>query len=143
MCKEILKSMELFIFGKSFKSFWKQRKLQKKLSDAKEIIRKPQSILYVDICPHCNEEIHEKGIYSPDGGKTLTHSRCGGVIIFPLEKSCGNKKVKFGFKRRIRKMETEPEMSQEIKAPTQMLGQKPKKQMKVRLPKRIKIPKRK
>lgn len=32
------------------------------------------------ICPHCNTEIHEKGIYSDDDGKTDRHRGCGGVI---------------------------------------------------------------
>lgn len=34
-------------------------------------------------CPHCNEMIHEKGTYSPDGGKTMLHGLCQNPIKFP------------------------------------------------------------
>lgn len=37
---------------------------------------------YDHVCPHCDEIIHEKGIYSPDRGATIQHRACGGAITF-------------------------------------------------------------
>jgi hypothetical protein len=38
------------------------------------------------ICPHCNEEIHEKGIATEILGENKmrhTHGKCGGEILLP------------------------------------------------------------
>jgi len=35
------------------------------------------------VCPHCHEEIHEKGTYSDDNLATTRHRACGGVIEYP------------------------------------------------------------
>jgi len=35
------------------------------------------------VCPHCHEEIHEKGTYSDDNGDTSRHRACGGVVEYP------------------------------------------------------------
>jgi len=37
---------------------------------------------YDHVCPHCDEVIHEKGIFSPDRGATIQHRVCGGAITF-------------------------------------------------------------
>jgi NAD-dependent SIR2 family protein deacetylase len=37
---------------------------------------------YFHECPHCHEEIYEKHSYSDDGGKTMRHSDCGGLIEY-------------------------------------------------------------
>jgi hypothetical protein len=34
------------------------------------------------ICPHCNNEIHEKGTFSDDNLKTTRHRECNGIIKF-------------------------------------------------------------
>lgn len=35
------------------------------------------------VCPHCNEEIHEKATYGAYGGLIDVHRPCGGMIEFP------------------------------------------------------------
>jgi hypothetical protein len=50
----------------------------------------PRDVIYKDrvvkdgilICPHCNSEIHEKGTYSDDEGKTTRHRTCKRQIKF-------------------------------------------------------------
>lgn len=66
------------------------------MSEAKRIVENlldldsPRPIVYSDkvikdgilTCPHCNESIHEKGTYSDDGGTTMRHGPCGGVVQY-------------------------------------------------------------
>ncbi len=52
--------------------------------EAKEVIKVPRTV-YDNKCPHCNEMIHEKGVYSDDNGKTMRHGACKGVIEYPNE----------------------------------------------------------
>lgn len=36
------------------------------------------------VCPHCNEEIHEKGVYADEHDQSvLRHRTCGGAIKMP------------------------------------------------------------
>ena len=49
------------------------------LEDIKDVIKVPRTV-YDDKCPHCNELIHEKGVYSDDEGKTMRHGPCKGKI---------------------------------------------------------------
>lgn len=46
------------------------------------VIVKQRPVDYYE-CPHCHEEIQEKGTYSDDGGDTLRHNKCGGVVEYP------------------------------------------------------------
>lgn len=50
--------------------------------ESKPVTVKQRPVDY-HVCPHCNKEIHEKGTYSDDGGDTLKHRECGGVVEFP------------------------------------------------------------
>jgi hypothetical protein len=35
------------------------------------------------VCPHCHEEIHEKGVYAETLDAPLRHGKCGGLIEMP------------------------------------------------------------
>jgi hypothetical protein len=37
------------------------------------------------VCPHCNQPIHEKGLYSPNS-EEFFHRSCGGQLILPKGK---------------------------------------------------------
>lgn len=52
-----------------------------RVSENAVIVKQRPADYYV--CPHCGEEIHEKGSFSDDGGDTLKHGKCGGVIEYP------------------------------------------------------------
>lgn len=47
----------------------------------KKTVRQPRTE-YFHECPHCHEEIYEMHTYSEDGGKTMRHSDCGGLIEY-------------------------------------------------------------
>jgi hypothetical protein len=58
------------------------RQIVESLLDEKPVIQRDRVIKDGDtICPHCNEQIHEKG-YGERDGKTI-HRKCGGVIKMP------------------------------------------------------------
>jgi hypothetical protein len=51
--------------------------------EAKEVIYKDRVQKDgIIICPHCNNEIPEKGTYSDDDLKTTRHRACDGIIKF-------------------------------------------------------------
>ena len=51
------------------------------LNEVKRVIKRPRTE-YDNVCPHCNETIHEKGTYSESLEAPLRHSTCGGAIAF-------------------------------------------------------------
>lgn len=60
-----------------------QRLLQEDHDESRDIIYKDRVVKDGTlICPHCNQEIHEKGTYSDDDGKTTRHGVCRKPVRF-------------------------------------------------------------
>lgn len=49
--------------------------------EARPVIVKQRSVDY-QVCPHCNEEIHEKSLYMAEGSTAWQHT-CGGLVELP------------------------------------------------------------
>jgi hypothetical protein len=53
------------------------------LDTPKEVIVRQRPVDY-QVCPHCDEEIHEKGVYADEHAPSvLRHRPCGGAIKMP------------------------------------------------------------
>lgn len=58
-----------------------RRMLGEGLDEPRQVLVKQRPVDY-HVCPHCNQEIHEKGVYENDDG-ILRHRSCGGAIQMP------------------------------------------------------------
>jgi hypothetical protein len=48
----------------------------------KSVVVKQRSMDY-QVCPHCNEEIHEKSLFTESGDSPYMVHSCGGKVLLP------------------------------------------------------------